>query len=438
MAGRVALFLASFLVICGATVLFPQVDLASSAAFYVPGRGFPLGEAPLLRAIHEGMPVLVAAIIVAGAGLIALRRWRAGLFLLLALAVGPGLIVNVVFKDHWGRARPAQIAAFGGTERFSPPFVPSDQCDRNCSFPAGDPANGFVLCAAGFLATTRRRRTALLVGSVGAGLFLGFMRMAQGGHFLSDVLASGFLVFASTWLLYRWIIARDGLRALAVALRQPPRGLRQFYALLVASAAGAFGAILWLDRPIARHFAGTDGITASFFRFVTEFGVSTPYLVVAATLAAFFGVAARNSGDPVRQRAYALRAWRSVFVFAAVGGTGLAGDIMKPLFGRARPRLYLSDGVFGFTWHGAHAAYWSFPSGHAITIVALATSLAMIDRRWLPAGVLVALLVIVSRIVLVEHYVSDVIAGALLAWTGCQIARALFRRAGGALALSSP
>lgn len=435
---RVALFLASFLILCGATVLFPRIDLAASAAFYVPGEGFPLGAAPLLRAIHEGMPLLVAAIVLAGVVLLALGRWRAGLFLLLALAVGPGLVVNVLFKDHWGRARPAQIAAFGGSARFTPAFVPSDQCDRNCSFPAGDPATGFVLAAAGFLAPMPGRRRALLASAAGLGLFLGFVRIAQGGHFLSDVLASGFLVFATTWLLHRWIVVEDGVCALAASLRQPPQALRRFLLLFAASAAAAAACFAWIDRPLARRFAGLDGITAAVFRFITEFGVSTPYLVVAALLAIGFGAAAARAGDAAHRRARSRVAWRSAFVFAAVGGTGLVGDILKPVFGRARPKLYISDGIFGFTWHGAHAAYWSFPSGHAITIVTLAASLAAIERRWLPAATAVAALVIASRIVLDEHYPSDVIAGAFLAWAGYRATRALFRRAGIDLGLSSP
>ena len=68
--------------------------------------------------------------------------------------------------------------------------------------------------------------------------------------------------------------------------------------------------------------------------------------------------------------------------------------------------------MFGFTWHGAHAAYWSFPSGHTITIVALAAALTLIERRFLPLYVAAALLVMASRIVLDQHYLSDVLAGA--------------------------
>jgi lipid A 4'-phosphatase len=433
---RIALFLFCFLILCGGVVLFPAIDLGASAAFYQPGQGFPLGASPLLHAIHERMPWLVAAIVLYAAVLLALRRWRAGLFVLLALAVGPGLVVNVLFKDHWGRARPAQIEAFGGAAHFSRAFVPSDQCRSNCSFPAGDPANGFVLASAGLLASRPRRRRALIAASVGLGLFLGFVRMAQGGHFLSDVIASGFLVFATTWALYRSIVLNDGLSALVRALRHPSPALKRFAFWLVASAAGVLAAYFWLDRPLARLFAGTHGGVASLFRVITEFGVTTPYLVAAALIAALFAVAAKGARDRERKRAFELAAWKSGFVFAVVAGAGLAGDLMKPFFGRARPRLYLSDGIFGFTWHGGRAAYWSFPSGHAITVVALAAALASLDRRWRAPAFALALLVVASRLVLAQHYLSDVIAGAFLAGTTCWAVQAAFRRAG--IALNSP
>ena len=68
------------------------------------------------------------------------------------------------------------------------------------------------------------------------------------------------------------------------------------------------------------------------------------------------------------------------------------------------------------------------PSPHAITIVALALALAQIERRGLPLYVAAALLVMASRIVLTEHYLSDVLAGALIAALAHWASRASFER----------
>jgi lipid A 4'-phosphatase len=441
---RIALFLASFLVICGGTVLVPAIDLWASGLFYEPGRGFPLAGWAPVALLHAAIPYLAALIGLAGLALVALgaRRtwrgldWRAGAFLALALALGPGLVVNTIFKDHWGRARPAEIVQFGGSAKFSRPFVPSDQCRRNCSFPSGDPSVGFVLSAAGMLIAAPGRRRAVIAGAVALGALIGVARVAAGAHFLSDVIASGFLTFAATWLLHRWIVVSDGLSSLARALVDPPPALRRFAVLLALDAALVIASYRWLDRPLARSFADLGGDTATVFRFVTGFGVSTTYLVIAALGALGAAGAARRAAEPERKRAFARMASSACFLFVTMAGAGLAGDILKPVFGRARPRLYLDDGIYGFTWQGARAAYWSFPSGHAITIVSFAAAASVLDRRRAPFYWAAALVVMASRIVLDLHYLSDLLAGAFIAGTAAWAAASAFRAAGIELALT--
>src|SRR6202007_2501046 len=108
---------------------------------------------------------------------------------------GPGLVTNAILKDHWGRARPTQITEFGGTKAFTPALVPARQCERNCSFVAGHPALGFYLVSFGFLVPPPRRRVVEAI-AIATGALFGAARIAQGGHFLSDVVFSGLVVYA--------------------------------------------------------------------------------------------------------------------------------------------------------------------------------------------------------------------------------------------------
>jgi lipid A 4'-phosphatase len=132
-------------------------------------------------------------VVLVGAFLYGLYRRRAVwgltpkrfLFVVLSIALGAGLLTNVIFKDSWGRARPSQIVEFGGTKHFSPPFMRSDQCDKNCSFVSGDASLAASFLAFAVIADRNRRRWWLGIGSF-AGL-VGLMRMARGSHFLSDV-----------------------------------------------------------------------------------------------------------------------------------------------------------------------------------------------------------------------------------------------------------
>jgi undecaprenyl-diphosphatase len=70
---------------------------------------------------------------------------------------------------------------------------------------------------------------------------------------------------------------------------------------------------------------------------------------------------------------------------------------------------------------------FSFPSGHTITAFAMAISLGVSYPALLPGLLFCAASVAISRIVLGMHFLSDVIAGALLGATLGYASAALFR-----------
>lgn len=194
-------------VLATALVAFPVLDLAVSGAFYDPARGFWLKAQPPVRFIYDLVPWISRAVL---AGLILFllggrafyrrhagfaARKRAALYLLLVALVGPLLLVNGVFKEHWGRARPSQVAEFGGTKQFTRAAIPADQCAKNCSFVSGHASVGFYFLALAFV-WPRRRALWLAVGTA-AGLLVGLVRIVQGGHFLSDVVFAGIVVYVT-------------------------------------------------------------------------------------------------------------------------------------------------------------------------------------------------------------------------------------------------
>lgn len=112
-------------------------------------------------------------------------------FLLVALLLGPGLVVNQLFKENWGRARPHEVTHFGGTQRYSAPLEISDQCQGNCSFVSGHASGAFFILTLSWIFGYRRWLwVGLLVGSI-----VGLGRILQGGHFLSDVVFSFWAVY---------------------------------------------------------------------------------------------------------------------------------------------------------------------------------------------------------------------------------------------------
>src|SRR5262249_52429429 len=111
---------------------------------------------------------------------------RAAVLMVLTLALGPGLLTNVILKDYSGRPRPAYVTEFRGSERFLPWWDPRGPCDKNCSFVAGEPSGAFWTLAPAAVAPPQWRAVAY-GAALAFGSAVGLLRMAGGGHFFSDV-----------------------------------------------------------------------------------------------------------------------------------------------------------------------------------------------------------------------------------------------------------
>lgn len=206
-------FFIIFGIIGGVFLLFPELDLIISSLFY--DNHFDKHYLPY-QIIYDGVRIvtvisaatLLILIILTFFGKVYSRLNRKNLiFLLLALILGPGLVVNTIFKDHWGRARPVHIKEFGGKADFTPPLLISHECKKNCSFVCGHASMGFVFLALAFI--YRRHQKKIFWTAVGAGSLIGLVRIAQGGHFFSDVIFSFFFTYITIRLLYYFMFSKS-------------------------------------------------------------------------------------------------------------------------------------------------------------------------------------------------------------------------------------
>lgn len=211
----------------GGTLLFmvwPGLDPALTALFYDPDRGgFYLERSTwALFFYHLARYLTILSLLIPLLWLLAsvLPRWRGrvgnrwgAIYLLLVLVLGPGLAVNSLLKEYWGRARPEQVETFGGTKIYTPAWQVSDQCERNCSFASGHASIGFYWLAYAFV-FPRRRALWLGVG-LGLGSAESLTRVVQGGHFASDVLMAGLIVWLTAEGVFR--LLRRRLPAAAVS-----------------------------------------------------------------------------------------------------------------------------------------------------------------------------------------------------------------------------
>jgi lipid A 4'-phosphatase len=196
---------------------FPQLDLEISAAFFDPVPEKWLLHWPLdwwLRRAASWLIALIAApaIVALVLKLIMPHRpmlvpARAALLMIVTLALGPGLVANVILKDNWGRPRPVGVTQFGGKEQFQPWWDPRGSCDKNCSFVAGEPSGAFWTLAPAALMPPAWRTAAYGFALV-FGAAISLVRIAGGGHFFSDVAFGGVFMFLLIWfvhgMIYRW------------------------------------------------------------------------------------------------------------------------------------------------------------------------------------------------------------------------------------------
>lgn len=142
--------------------------------------------------------------------------WRKPcVYLLLTFALGSGLIIHGILKDHWGRPRPRQVIEFGGKQSFRPYYQPniSNQPEPSKSFACGHASLGFFFFAIALLGTIYQSPLTYWVGigfAWGLGGLLSMARIAQGGHFLSDTLASALIMWLAAWGLAYYLFIRKG------------------------------------------------------------------------------------------------------------------------------------------------------------------------------------------------------------------------------------
>ena len=127
------------------------------------------------------------------------RTKYALLGLLLGPIVGCGIIANMYFKDTWGRARPVQVEEFGGSKIFTPPFLKTDQCQKNCSWISGEASAAFSF----LVGTILLKNPIYVIINMLVGFLVFFCRISMGGHFFSDN------IFAMIFMIYLAILYKN-------------------------------------------------------------------------------------------------------------------------------------------------------------------------------------------------------------------------------------
>jgi lipid A 4'-phosphatase len=241
--------------------LFPQLDLLISRHFYehvdAAHNTFAWRiDPPVMLARDTGLWIAALLVTPAVAAFVIklifprhqlLVSGRAIVFLTVTMALGPGLLVNVVLKEHWGRPRPIDVTQFGGDQHFVPWWDPRGDCPRNCSFVSGDVSGAVWTVAPAALAPPQWR--ALAYGAALAlGVGMATLRVMAGAHFVTDAVFAGVFTFFIIWILhgliYRWPKTRLSDEAIEGAIEKFGLACR--------------GGLQWLGRRAANEIAGPE------------------------------------------------------------------------------------------------------------------------------------------------------------------------------------
>lgn len=169
-------------------------------------------------------------------------------------------------------------------------------------------------------------------------------------------------------------------------------------------------------------------------RILTDFGKDEYVLAVLAGLLVAIALVAPALRGLRRSLLLGLGT-RLQFVFCAIAVSNLVTEVLKWGIGRGRPFVGGEANAFNFSHFAGTPAYYSFPSGHATTAFALAFAVSAIWPQARIAMAVYALIIAATRLVLLAHHPSDVVAGALVGIIGAMFVRYWFaaRRLGFAI-----
>jgi membrane-associated phospholipid phosphatase len=244
---------------------------------------------------------------------------------------------------------------------------------------------------------------------------------------------------ASAWIRSNIV---GGVALIVREPRLPPHGRpvawwsprRLLIATLLAVTAIAACMVL-LDAPTMVAATRIPLRVVNIFNELTDYGRSGWILAPTAVILALIAGLASPALSRASRLALTALAVRFSFVFFAVALPGLVVTVVKRLIGRGRPFVGGHIDPFLYRPFGWAPAYASLPSGHATNVFAALVAIGLVWPRLRIVVGLYALVIAASRVVVLAHHPSDVLAGAMAGAFGALLVRDWFaaRRLGFAI-----
>jgi membrane-associated phospholipid phosphatase len=167
------------------------------------------------------------------------------------------------------------------------------------------------------------------------------------------------------------------------------------------------------DAAAIRYVHGSQDAIIVFMAYITDIGKSQWYLVPAGLIFLSVGLLDWSRKGMRGKARLSVLFGQAAYVFSAIALSGIFVNIVKVMFGRARPRLIDEVGAYYFDPFTFGYVNASFPSGHSTTVGAIVGILMIWYPRWSLVTIELGLFFAATRIAAAAHYPSDVATGFL-------------------------
>ncbi|KTC66097.1 phosphatidylglycerophosphatase B [Legionella adelaidensis] len=182
------------------------------------------------------------------------------------------------------------------------------------------------------------------------------------------------------------------------AFMTKPLVILSYFVLIVLS-------FCYLDQPIAYFFYHLNlRVNFPLLNWITHAGLGGIYLSLFLLMALYFRFIRPN-------KTWELRSW---FLWFCIVIPSIVCTLLKIGLSRARPDLLFKKQIYGFYGFHLNAEFWSFPSGHATTVMGVFLGLCVLFPRHLTSLLILGIILASSRVLLFHHYLSDVLIASYL------------------------